>query len=92
MSGYSYNRPPNEGVTDLLETAGQRQMAARAASPISSATDGLALQPAGQDVGITAKCLRTKRVPRLVWAGTSDDLAWKTAEEREHEESSNSRW
>lgn len=67
MSSYSYNRPPNEGVTDLLETAGQRQKAARAASPISSATDRLALQPAGQDVGITAKmpAHRTSTASRL---------------------------
>ena len=82
MGSYSYNRPPNEGVTDSLETAGQRQKAARAASPISSATDRLALQPAGQDVGITTKCLRIERVPRLFRAGTSDDLAWNTAEEK----------
>lgn len=54
--------PPNEGVSDSA-TAGQRQRAARGASPISSATDRPTLQPAAQDVGInTAKCLGAERV------------------------------
>lgn len=55
---------------------GQRQKAARAASPISSVADRLALQPAGQDVGIiNAKCLRTENECLcLVWAGSVDAL------------------